>query len=290
MRIKTKLLFCLIICLSVTLAIAQRRGDTFQRGGRSSQYGGSSFRRTQPTLRSDFQTWEIDPEFKDDVFTFVRIEYDSVGSFGWWERWDNDYPDADCNFSYRLQQLTSMSVAPDSQILRLTDLKLSDYPFIYMSGVQRMVLSLREREAMRKYLLNGGFVMMSDFWNPIGWANVLTQMRGVFPDREPVELKLDHPIFHFVFDLKELPQITDIQTWRQGEKFEYNHGSSGGDEAPHFWSYFDDNGRMVALLCHNNDLGDGWEREGEDKEYFHECSEKYSYPMGINIITYVMTH
>jgi hypothetical protein len=241
-------------------------------------------------LRSDFQTWEIDPEFENDVFTFVRIEYDSVGSFGWWERWDNDHPDADWNFSYRLQQLTSLNVAVDSEYFRLTDPRLSDYPFIYMSGVQRMVLRSDEQAAMRKYLLNGGFVMMSDFWNPIGWANVLTQMRSVFPDREPVELKLDHPIFHFVFDLKELPQITDIQTWRQGESFEYNHGSSGGDEAPHFWSYFDDKGRMIALLCHNNDLGDGWEREGEDKEYFHECSEKYSYPMGINIITYVMTH
>ena len=75
-----------------------------------------------------------------------------------------------------------------------------------------------------------------------------------------------------------------------GYSFEYNHGSSGGDEEPHFWSYFDDKGRMVALLCHNNDLGDGWEREGENKEYFKECSEKHSYPMGINIVTYALTH
>jgi hypothetical protein len=47
---------------------------------------------------------------------------------------------------------------------------------------------------------------------------------------------------------------------------------------------------MVALLCHNNDLGDGWEREGEDADYFRQFSEKYSYPMGINIVTYAMTH
>ena len=45
-----------------------------------------------------------------------------------------------------------------------------------------------------------------------GWANVHNQMRAVFPDREPVELTIEHPIFHFVFDLKELPQITNIQT------------------------------------------------------------------------------
>jgi hypothetical protein len=47
---------------------------------------------------------------------------------------------------------------------------------------------------------------------------------------------------------------------------------------------------MMAIICHNTDLGDGWEREGEDAGYFHEFSEKKSYPMGINIVTYAMTH
>ena len=47
---------------------------------------------------------------------------------------------------------------------------------------------------------------------------------------------------------------------------------------------------MVALLCHNNDLGDGWEREGESPDYFRLYSEKFSYPKGINIVTYAMTH
>ncbi|MBN1973427.1 MAG: DUF4159 domain-containing protein [Sedimentisphaerales bacterium] len=288
MRIKVILLFFLILCVIVTMTIAQRRGGSFPRG--QSFQRGRSFLRGEQQLRSDFQTWEIDPEFKDDVFTFVRIEYDSSGAFSMTEGWDNDYPDADWNFSYRLHQLTSLNVNPESKIIRLTDPELADYPFIYMSGVQRIRLNTPEQTALRKYLLNGGFVMMSDFWNPDGWANMLNQMRGVFPDREPVELKLDHPIFHFVFDLKELPQIPDIHTWMGGQSFEYYHGSSVGDEAPHFWSYFDDKGRMVALICHNNDVGDGWEREGENKDYFHEYAEKHSYPMGINVVMYALTH
>ena len=44
------------------------------------------------------------------------------------------------------------------------------------------------------------------------------------------------------------------------------------------------------IICHNTDLGDGWEREGESEEYFREFSERKSYPMGINIVTYAMTH
>ena len=52
----------------------------------------------------------------------------------------------------------------------------------------------------------------------------------------------------------------------------------------------DDKGRLMAIICHNTDLGDGWEREGEDPWYFKEFSEKKAYPMGINIVTYAMTH
>jgi len=33
-----------------------------------------------------------------------------------------------------------------------------------------------------------------------------------------------------------------------------------------------------------------WEREGEDPWYFEEFSVKKAYPMGINIVTYAMTH
>jgi hypothetical protein len=47
---------------------------------------------------------------------------------------------------------------------------------------------------------------------------------------------------------------------------------------------------MMAIICHNTDLGDGWEREGVDPGYFKEMSEKWSYPLGINILTYAMTH
>ena len=47
---------------------------------------------------------------------------------------------------------------------------------------------------------------------------------------------------------------------------------------------------MMAIICHNTDLGDGWEREAENQRYFNEFSEKIAYPLGINIIVYMMTH
>ena len=281
----------LVACTA--LVVAQYRGESADAGRRGPQRQRSRATRWRPErmpLRSEFPTWEVDADFQDDVFTFVRVEFDSYGPFGWWDRWDNDYPSGDWNFSQRLQQLTALQVAPNGRVVRLTDADLFNYPFIYMAGVQSMELSRTEKTALRRYLLNGGFLMMDDFWATQSWQNVSAEMRDVFPDREPVELTLSHPIFHLVYDLKELPQVVDIKTWSNGYRYEYTHGPTGGDLKPHFWAYQDDAGRVIALLCHNNDLGDGWEREAENEEYFREFSLKYSYPLGINIVMYALTH
>ena len=109
--------------------------------------------------RRGVPNWTIDEQFKNDVFTFVRVEYDSDGG-GWrmWPRqpfgglasrrggrrrgaaavtvaagrWATDWPDSDLNFSCRLQQLTSLKVNPDPITCELTDPELFDYPFLYM--------------------------------------------------------------------------------------------------------------------------------------------------------------
>ena len=239
--------------------------------------------------RNAYPIWENDRSFENDVFTFVRIQYDSGGFGRRGRNWDNDYPDCDWNFSVRLHELTSLKVDPNGKVLRLTDPKLFDYPFIYMSNVGNMNLHDDEVESMRRYLLKGGFLMADDFWAPAAMRHVRSEMSRVFPDREPKELPANHEIFRLVYQLKGIPQVPSIFAWQQGDAFEYWHGDPEGDESPHFWGYFDDDGRLMALLCHNNDIGDGWEREGENPIYFRDYSERVSFPLGINIVTYAMT-
>lgn len=204
--------------------------------------------------------------------------------------WDNDYPDCDWNFSTRLHELTSIRVDPNGKVLKLSDPEIFDHPFLFMSNANQIALSPEEAKAFRRYLLNGGFVMIDDFWAPRAFEHIVEEMKQVFPDRQPRELPSTHPIFSLVYRLKGVPQVPSVHAWRQGDLFEYWHGDPEGDEAPHFWGYFDDDQRLVALLCHNNDIGDGWEREGENEEYFHQYSERVSYPLGINIIVYALTH
>ena len=45
----------------------------------------------------------------------------------------------------------------------------------------------------------------------------------------------------------------------------------------------------MVVMIHNSDIPDGWEREGEEKEYFLRFSPD-AYSVGINVVLYGLTH
>ena len=235
--------------------------------------------------------WTNQPGFEDDVFTFARIVYKFNG---WgrpsWMGWINDYPDSDLNLSFRLQQLTSMKVDPNGRVLKLTNADLFNYPFIYMVKPGRMELRDEEVPILRKYLASGGALMADDFWGDNEWNNFESQIQRVLPQRHWVELPMSHPIFKLPFPLKgdkNSLQVPSIHRWeRSGVSYR------GGEDTydMHVRAWLDDKNRIMVIATHNTDNGDGWEREGEDIEYFKNFSEPRAYPLGINIIFYLMTH
>lgn len=241
--------------------------------------------------RNGVPTWDRDPLFPEDDFTFVRLMYNADGGYRR-GKWLTDWPDSDLNFSFRLQQLTALKVNPDPIILEPSDPRLVDYPWLYIiepggnnypgSG---MNFSEEEVEAIRRYAYNGGFIMVDDFWGEAEWEEFYREIKKVFPDREPVDLELDHEIFHCIYDLEEKPQVPSIHAYLGGARYERYDATEA-----HYRAIFDDDGRIMVMICHNTDLGDGWEREGENIGYFREYSEPKSYPMGINILFYAMTH
>ena len=276
-RIALAMLSAVLLMVS-GVALAQRRGRWYDMDD-----------------RRGVPDWEIDKEFKEDVFTFVRIRYDSYG--GYRRRgggWDTDYRDSDLNFSLRLQELTSLKVNPDPIVLELTDPRLFDYPFIYIIEPGALVFHEAEVEALRKYCFNGGFLMVDDFWGDSQYENLRMELKRVFPDRDPQEVPLEHEIFQCVYPMKEKPQVPAISAayrMRDGRYGSWERTYDGSDtRTPHYRAIYDDDGRIMVFICHNTDLGDGWEREGEAQWYFEEFSVKKAYPMGINIVTYAMTH
>lgn len=232
--------------------------------------------------------WTNTPGFEFDTFCFTRVRYEHRGRGGR-GGWTTDTPDSDLNLSFRLQQMTSLRVDPEGRFIRPTDPDLYNYPFIYIVEPGGLSLSEEEIVALRKYLLNGGFLMLDDFWGEYDWSNVEEVMGHVFPDRGFVELSLDHPIYQRPFLIKAKGQVPNVRTGIESQ-FDGVTWERWDAQEVHHRAIFDDNGRMMVIATHNTDNGDGWEREGENDYYFHQFSEKTAYPLGINIIFYAMTH
>jgi hypothetical protein len=303
MRRNIKWALCLVVLLTSAVAFAERWRNSLGAGDREGWWDGVDSAKTQreaPWRSAPIPTWTNQPGLSKDVFTFARVRYTRAnrGQGGYWF---SDMPDSDLNLSYRLQQLTSLRADPDGRIIDITDKELFDYPWIYM--VEPGMLSLEDDEipVLRKYLLNGGFMMVDDFWGPIQWSNFESEMKKVFPEKTFTDLETDHAIFRSVFDLtrpKEQLQVPNVRIGRQAEQtdvtWEFHQFEPGGPRLPckdvHFRALFDEKKRLMVLACHNTDLGDGWEREGEDEYFFRRFAEGISYPMAINIIFYVMTH
>ena len=130
--------------------------------------------------------------------------------------------------------------------------------------------------------------MVDDFWGERDWKALQAEMKRVFPDREPVELSIDHPVFHCYYDIREKPQVPKLAQALRSQSPGMKWHREDTKEA-HYRGLVDDRGRLMAIFCHNTDLGDGWEREGESEYYFREFSLKRAYPMGINIVVYALT-
>jgi len=234
--------------------------------------------------------------------TMVRMIYDSEGGMGEayyaydgrvWARWETDFPQGDDNFSHRLAQLTRINVGPVAYSRMLTAPDLGDFPLLYVSDPGYMVMSEREKAAFARYLTNGGFVWVDDFWGDAEWQQFANVMHEVLPGREWRELTPDHPIFHMVFDLDDMPQIPALPFASPGGSTAESAGAhkfpAGSLSDPQMRAWLDDDGRIMVLATHNTDVGDGWEREAYGEWYFETFSTK-SYMVGVNVIVYAMTY
>jgi len=259
--------------------------------------------RETSTHSMDTPAWTNAPGFEQDVFAFARVIFQSDPSSGWGRGrqlgWWVDYPDADLNLSYRLQQLTSVRTDPDARVLKLTDPALFDYPLLYLEHAGYLRLNDEEVAIVRRYLACGGAIFVNDFWSAREWDGFAGQIERAVPNRTWTELSTDHPVFHCVFDLRRpmhALRVPTMQFWN--EDFDATDPQSPphrvfrgeGSEEMHVRALLDDQGRIMILAIHNSDVSDGWEREQENEDYFKHFSEKVAYPLGINIIFYLMTH
>ncbi|MBX2839601.1 MAG: DUF4159 domain-containing protein [Gammaproteobacteria bacterium] len=200
--------------------------------------------------------------------------------------WSIDYPKADRHFLFALDRLSIIDASPDENAIKLTDPELGNQPFLYALEVGSMQLNQEEVDALRDYLLAGGFLFIDDFWGSWAWSNLAEQMERVFPGRAIVEIPDTHQIFNLVYEIEEIQQVPNRHNGVEYERLGITHEEDG--RTPHVRGIFDDQNRMMVLINWNTDLGDAW--EWADHPQYPSHFSTYAVKLGINTVVYAMTH
>jgi Domain of unknown function (DUF4159) len=238
------------------------------------------------------------PATFEGSFHFCRVMFESNRREK--QGWATDYPGADLNFSTRLAELTKVrvkmthdgeDVVPDAVVVHLTDDALFQCPFTLMEDAGTAQFSDAEVKRLRQYLLKGGFLLVSDYHGTWAQQQFDEQIGRVLPrdDFPIVDLTPpDHPLWHTMFQVTQLPQMASINTWRRSGGGTIERWNEDG-APPDARGIADAHGRLMVVMIHNTDLPDPWEREGENPDYFFKFSPD-AYAVGINIVLYALTH
>jgi len=91
---------------------------------------------------------------------------------------------------------TTLRVAPHFRAVRLDSDQLFDVPFCVFSGEGAFSLSARERTNLRKYLLNGGFIVSSPSCSDDDWdASLRRELSIALPEYPLQKIPMSHPLF-----------------------------------------------------------------------------------------------
>lgn len=280
---------CLALFSALYAAVRQPDPETLSQD--ASQVGKRSSRKAQqPGVFREYPAWEyndfpIPPDYQvPGEWVFARFMYRAVPTWrGRMNNWTIDYPRSDRHLSAAVRRLTRVDARSAEEPVAAEDADdIYNWPWLYAVEVGHWDLTDLQAAKLRDFLLRGGFFMCDDFHGTIEWQTFVASMQRVFPDRAIVDLPNSDPIFHTVYDLDDRYQVPGAQflvTGRTAEKDGFNARWRG---------IYDDKGRIMVAICHNMDLGDSWEHADEP-----EYPEQYSalgFRIGVNYLTYAMTH
>jgi len=257
----------LLVVLAAGAALAQRRGGRF--------FGRQMGREV-----------EVHNPPYDGRFTFARLKYQTAPGGYWYQglpAWAHGYPMSEDNLMRIMNEVTYLGGRTDAyDAFALDDPEISKYPITYITEAGWWTLTDREAEALRAYLLKGGFVIFDDFKLPGefgygggGWDTFQENMNRVLPSAKFVDLQPSDPIFHSFFEIKTLNNFPQA----------YNAGP------PIFRGLYEDNDphkRLMMVVNYNTDVSQYWEWSGRGLRPFDETNEAYK--LGVNYIMYGMTH
>jgi hypothetical protein len=195
-----------------------------------------------------------------DTIGIARLQYDGGGD--WYAN-----PSSLPNLLTAIRERAGIPVAAKEVNVKALDPALHDHPYLYMTGHGNVSFTPAERNALRDYLVGGGFLHADDNYGLN--ESFRREIAAIFPDVELTEIPRDHPVFHIFYDFPAgLPKV---------------HEHDGA--APQAFGLFYE-GRLVVFYSYESDLGDGWEDAGvhDDPPGIREQALR----MGVNLFLYVL--
>lgn len=192
--------------------------------------------------------------------TIGRLHYEGGGD--WYAN-----PSSLPNLAKAITDRTPMSVAGSEKVVTLNSEDLWSVPFLHMTGHGNVHFSDSDLRTLRRWLEQGGFLHADDNYGMD--ESIRRELARLFPDHPLVEVPLDHPIYHLVYDFpRGIPKI-------------HEHD---GKPAQGFGIFL--NGRLAVYYSYQSDLGDGW----EDPDVHHDPMEKHeaALRMGVNLFAYAV--
>jgi hypothetical protein len=112
---------------------------------------------------------------------------------------------------------TNLNVGRNFVPVRLDADSAFDFPFCVWSGEEDFSLTKKERDNLRKYLLNGGFILSSPGCSDPRWDTALRrELKLVFPEYKLVKLPMSHPVFSTVNAIARLTDKQGKQAYIEG--------------------------------------------------------------------------
>ncbi len=192
----------------------------------------------------------------------------------------NDAPNALNNLLASLQREAGIRVSVGTQVISLTD-SLERYPVLFVHGRRTFQWSAAERQALKKFIENGGFIFGDSICASTQFAESFRrEMRMIFPEQILRRLPADHEMFtedYGGFDVRQV-QLRSPATQVDGQRKQ----ASESTVTPHVEGIQID-GRL-AIAFSPFDLSCALENQNslECKGYLQQDAAK----LGTNIVIY----
>ena len=109
------------------------------------------------------------------------------------------------HFLAQAERDSTISTTRKLHAVKLADEELFEFPLVIMTGEGSFELLDSERQNLRKFVEGGGLLLASAGCSSAEWDRSFRQeMARVFADHPLEALTLAHPVFHTVYDIKEI--------------------------------------------------------------------------------------